>query len=232
MTQPAKHYEVHRASKPIVIDGKLDDKDWKKAQWTDDFVDIEGPDKKPNPRFKTRAKMLWDDNYLYIVAELEEPDVKAAFTQHDSPLFRENDFEVFVRPVESETGYFEFEMNALNTTMDLYFSRQGARADSAWDIEGLKTAVAVQGTLNKSDDTGKGWTLEIAYPWRIVPLADATDGDEQLKVGTEWRFSTCFCVEWKAGHAGGSTDNWSWSPQGVVNMHVPDPWGNVLFVKK
>ena len=87
MSQPAKHYEVHRASKPIVIDGKLDDKDWKKAPWTDDFVDIEGPDKKPNPRFKTHAKMLWDDNYLYIAAELEEPDVKAALTQHDALSF-------------------------------------------------------------------------------------------------------------------------------------------------
>jgi hypothetical protein len=227
VSQPAKHYEVHRASKPIVIDGKLDDKGWKKAPWTDDFVDIEGPDKKPNPRFKTHAKMLWDDNYLYIAAELEEPDVKAALTQHDAPLFHENDFEVFVRPVESETGYFEFEMNALNTTMDLYFSRQGARSDSAWDIEGLKTAVAVQGTLNNSDDTDKGWTLEIAYPWRsfLSRMPTVT----QPKVGTEWRFNM-LRVEWKAGQP--REDNWSWSPQGVVNMHVPDRWGYVLFVKK
>ena len=62
---------------------KLDEGDWKKAPWTTDFVDIEG-DAKPTPRFHTRAKMLWDDNYLYIGAELEEPDVKATLTKHDS----------------------------------------------------------------------------------------------------------------------------------------------------
>ena len=25
-------------------------------------------------------------------------------------------------------------------------------------------------------------------------------------------------------------DNWVWSPQGVVNMHIPDRWGKVSFV--
>jgi hypothetical protein len=26
-------------------------------------------------------------------------------------------------------------------------------------------------------------------------------------------------------------DNWVWSPQGVVDMHVPEHWGHVQFVK-
>ena len=25
-------------------------------------------------------------------------------------------------------------------------------------------------------------------------------------------------------------DNWVWSPQGVINMHVPERWGYVTFV--
>ncbi len=94
-------YEVHRAAKAIKVDGKLDDKAWKKAEWTEDFVDIEGPIK-PNPRFKTHAKLLWDDQYLYIAAELEEPDVKASITQHDAVIFHDNDFEVFIKPLANE----------------------------------------------------------------------------------------------------------------------------------
>src|SRR4051812_35513155 len=64
-----KGYVCYRAPSPITIDGKLSDEAWKATPWTDAFVDIEG-DKKPRPRYRTRVKMLWDDNYLYIAAEV------------------------------------------------------------------------------------------------------------------------------------------------------------------
>ena len=63
----------------------------------DDFQDIEG-DKKPRPRFRTRAKMLWDDQFFYVAAELEEPHVWATLTKHDSVIFHDNDFEIFIDP--------------------------------------------------------------------------------------------------------------------------------------
>src|SRR5438045_3094494 len=44
----------------ISVDGKLDDSAWALAPWTSDFADIIGPSK-PAPRFRTRAKMLWDE---------------------------------------------------------------------------------------------------------------------------------------------------------------------------
>ena len=69
-----------RGETPIKIDGKLDDPAWQAAPWTDDFVDIEG-DRRLPPRFRTRAKMLWDDQYFYIGAELEEPHVQGTLHQ-------------------------------------------------------------------------------------------------------------------------------------------------------
>lgn len=92
-----KRYDCPRAASPIRIDGKLDDAAWQSAPWTDFFVDIEG-DAKPAPRFRTRAKMLWDVENFYIAAELEEPHVWATLTRHDSVIFRDNDFEVFLNP--------------------------------------------------------------------------------------------------------------------------------------
>src|SRR6202453_3662872 len=64
-------YVCYRTDKPIKITGKLDDPAWAAAPWSEAFVDIEG-DGKPKPRFRTRMKMLWDDQYLYIAAEIEE----------------------------------------------------------------------------------------------------------------------------------------------------------------
>jgi len=220
-----KVYEAHRTAKAIVVNGKLDDAAWKKAAWTEDFVDIEG-DIRPKPRFRTRAKMLWDDHYLYIAAELEEPEVKATLTKHDSVIFHDNDFEMFLKPLASEEGYFEFEMNALNTGWDLYLNkpyRYGGKADNSWEMEGLKTAVDVQGTLNNPDDKDKGWTVEIAIPWTAFASRQAVP--KPVK-GTEWRIDFSR-VEWKAGQK--NEDNWVWSPQGVVNMHVPERWGYLRF---
>src|SRR5580704_10678817 len=225
-TQPApKSYDCFHTATPIKIDGKLDDPSWKKADWTTDFVDIEGA-AKPQPRFRTRVKMLWDDQYLYIAAELQEPDVKATLTQHDSVIFHDNDFEVFIKPLPDTESYYEFEMNALNTGWDLFLDKpynENGKADNSWDISGLKTAVAIQGTLNKSTDTDRGWTLEIAYP------LTAFQSRQQVPLpvpGTVWRINFSR-VEWKAGQP--REDNWVWSPQGVINMHVPEQWGYLHF---
>ncbi|MEI9972924.1 MAG: carbohydrate-binding family 9-like protein [Ignavibacteriota bacterium] len=95
--QTPLHYTCHRTSTPINIDGNLDDPAWQSAPWTEDFVDIQGAGQ-PKPRYRTRAKMLWDDRYFYIAAELEEPHVWATLTAHDSVIFHENDFEVFSIP--------------------------------------------------------------------------------------------------------------------------------------
>ena len=75
-------YICYHTTQPVQVDGKLDVPCWQDAPWTAYFVDIEG-DLKPRPRFKTRAKMLWDDDYLYVAADMEEPDVWATLTQRD-----------------------------------------------------------------------------------------------------------------------------------------------------
>src|ERR1017187_583847 len=113
-----RSYLCHKTNSPIVLDGHLDKAPWKEAKWTEEFVDIEG-DIRPKPRFRTRAKMLWNDEYLFIGAELEEPHVWANQTMHDSVIFQDNDFEVFIDPNGDNHLYGEFEMNALNTTWDL-----------------------------------------------------------------------------------------------------------------
>jgi hypothetical protein len=228
--QPSS-YTCRRAVTPIKIDGRLGDPAWRRAPWTALFVDIEGA-VKPRPRFRTRAKMLWDRAYLYIAAELEEPDVWATLTEHDSVIFHDNDFEVFLDPQGNGLNYFEFEINALNTGWDLKLDKpykDGGHADNGWEIPGLKTAVNVRGTLNHPGDRDRGWSVEIAMPWAAFGRAAPQDGDQ-------WRVNFSR-VEWKHRVLDGryrvipgtKEDNWVWSPQGVVNMHVPEHWGRVRF---
>jgi hypothetical protein len=234
--QLPKRYDCVRAAKPPVIDGKLDDEAWLRAEWTSYFVDIEG-DQRPNPRFRTRAKMLWDDQYFYFAADMEEPHVSATLTKHDSVIFHDNDFEVFIDPSGTGMGYFEFEINALNTGWDLFLDKPyklKGRADNSWDIPGLKTAVHIRGTLNDPSDTDDGWSVEIAIPWSAMAVRSKVRMPPA--VGDVWRVNFSR-VEWRydvldgkyVKRPGLKEDNWVWSPQGLINMHVPEHWGFVTF---
>ena len=235
--EPPRQYACTRADVPVVIDGKMDEPAWSRAEWTDWFIDIEG-DAKPRPRFGTRAKMLWDDQYFYIAADLEEPHVWATLTRHDSVIFHDNDFEVFIDPDGDTLEYYEFEINALNTGWDLFLPkpyRHGGKARNEWEIPGLKTAVHIRGTLNDPRDRDDGWSVEMAFPWKV--LGEYAHKPAPPRPGDEWRVNFSR-VEWRHDVIDGryqkvrglKEDNWVWSPQGVINMHVPEKWGVVRFV--
>jgi len=231
-----RHYVCRRTSQPIKVDGKLDELAWQNAPWTENFVDIEGVNQ-VTPRYRTRAKMLWDDDYLYIAAELEEPNVWATLTKHDSVIFNDPDFEVFINPDGNSHNYYEFEMNALNTGWDLRLEKpykDGGSPIDSWDIPGLKTAVQVRGTINHPGDTDEGWTIEIAFPWKA--LKEFAEVAAPPNAGDTWRIDFSR-VEWdvtvKDGkyvkEPGKRENNWVWSPQGVIDMHRPEQWGYVQF---
>jgi Carbohydrate family 9 binding domain-like len=234
-----KTYDCPKARQSIYIDGKLDDQGWRSAPWTDYFVDIEGP-ARPAPRFRTRVKMLWDEEYFYIAAEMEEPHVWATLTEHDSVIFHDNDFEVFIDPNGDTLEYYEFEINALNTGWDLFLYkpyRHGGKAQNSWDIPEIRTAVHIDGTLNQPNDIDRGWPVEIAFPWKA--LAEYAHKPAPPNPGDVWRVNFSR-VEWQVDIVGGKyvkkpgtkEDNWVWSPQGVVDMHVPEKWGRVRFVTR
>lgn len=235
-------YVCYRTAVPMDVDGKLDEVSWGNAPWTAYFVDIEG-ELKPKPRFKTRAKMLWDDDYFYVAAEMEEPDVWATLVQRDAVIFHDNDFEVFIDPDGDTHEYYEFEMNAFNTVWDLFLVkpyRDGGPAIVAWDIAGLKTAVDVQGTLNQPGNVDRGWSVEVAFPWHV--LRECAHRPTPPKDGDQWRVNFSR-VEYYVdvvdkGYQKRKNpetqqdlpeDNWVWSPQGLVNMHYPEMWGYVQF---
>jgi len=240
-----RNYICYQTNETIKIDGKITESAWRKAEWTQDFVDIEGH-LKPKPKFRTRVKMLWDKKYIYFAAELEEPHVWATLMQRDTVIFYDNDFEVFIDPDGDTHQYYEFEMNAFSTEWDLFLVkpyRDGGPAMNAWDIQGLETAVFVDGTLNDPGDKDKGWTLEIAMPWAV--LKECAHKDTPPKSGDLWRvgFSR---VEWQVEVKNGKyhkfinqktgkpfpENNWVWSPQGLVNMHYPEMWGFIQFSDK
>ena len=233
---PPKQYTCTTALAPLTIDGKLNDPAWASAKWTPFFVDIAGTSR-PTPRFRTRIKMLHDDTYFYIGAWMDEPDVWATLTEHDSIIFHDNDFEVFLDPDGDRAQYMEIEINALNTEWDLRLVKtylDGGPPIDAWEIPGLKKAVWIDGTLNDPSDTDHGWSVELAIPW--TDLREFAGMPCPPRPGDTWRVNFSR-VEWQT-HVENNQyvkipdtpeDNWVWTPQHTINMHLPEHWGRVTF---
>ncbi|MGI9173965.1 MAG: carbohydrate-binding family 9-like protein [Rhodothermales bacterium] len=237
-----RRYVCYRTKAPITMDGRLEEAAWDAVPWTDTFVDIEG-EARPEPRFQTRAKMLWDDDYFYVAVAMEEPDVWGTLTRRDTIIFYDNDFEIFIDPDGDTHAYYEFEVNALGTVWDLMLLqpyRDGGPPIDAWDIAGLDVGVAVDGTLNQPGDRDSSWSVEVVLPWRVLR---ETAPDRRLpEAGEQWRVNFSR-VQWHTDVVDGRyvkrvsaetgkalpEDNWVWSPQGVINMHVPERWGYVQF---
>jgi len=241
-TWRTRGYECRQCTTPPVIDGLLDDAAWQQADWTEDFVDIEG-NIKPVPRFRTRAKMSWDEDYFYVAAEMEEPHLWAELTEHDAVIYHENDFELFLDPDGDTHNYYELEINAINTVWDLLLTRpyrDGGHAVDSWEIPGLKTAVHLDGTLNDPRDVDRGWNVEMALPWSVLEECARHSGPPSS--GESWRVNFSR-VQWRLRIENGAyvkevdpktgkslpENNWVWSPQGLVAMHYPEMWGCVRF---
>ena len=175
------------------------------------------------------------------MAKLDEPHVWADITEQDAIIFYNNDFEVFIDPDGDTFNYYELEINALNTVWDLFITkpyREKNEALNDWTLTGLKSAVKVDGTLNNPTDKDKGWTLELAIPWKAYKTSYF---ENNVPVNNFWRVNFSR-VNWDFQVEDGAYQrkkdvkgdflheyNWVWSPQGVINMHEPEKWGYVYF---
>ncbi len=230
-------YMCQKISHTITIDGEINPSEWNKASWSDQFIDIRGKEHPKQPIYSTRMKMLWDDENIYIAAELEEPHLWATLTKRDSRIYFDNDFEVFIDPNGDTHNYYEFEINAYGTEWDLMLTkpyRFGGTFIDGYTMIGLETAVKLYGTINNPSDTDSKWCVEMKIPIKAII-------NGELKVGQQWRFNFSR-VQWlqitktdnqykklKGKEGFGSEENWVWAPTGIVDIHRPEFWGFVQF---
>lgn len=237
-----KNYVINKTSETIQMDGLANETSWQNAKFTDSFIDIEG---EKIPKFDTKVKMLWDDNFLYVYGLLEEIHIWADIKKRDEIIYFNNDFEVFIDPSGTGTAYGEIELNALNTVWDLLLTkpyRVGAKAVFNWNLNNLQTAVHRNGTLNNPKDEDKYWSVEMAIP--LEALLELRGRPKQgIQEGDQWRMNFSR-VEWDFDLIDGMYKrkkendkylpeyNWVWSPQKVINMHEPEKWGYIQFTNE
>lgn len=195
---PPNAFECRWTDSPITLDGVADDAAWKNAETIDAFHLPWLGDKARMSRTKTTAKLLWDREYLYFFAEMEDSDLFADVKEHDGTLWDNDVFELFFRPDAEKTGYYEFQVNAAGAHFDAFYPKYDVGKIAEWYKKGvfnMQSKVKLNGTLNKRDDVDKGWSVEGRIPWK-----DFMRTGGRPVVGEKWKMNLCrydYHKDWK-----------------------------------
>lgn len=224
-----KRYVARKTAKPIKVDGKLDDPAWKTAPSTGLFVDTMSG---APSAVQTEAKILWDDENLYLAFDNKDSDVWAQLTNRDDKLWTQEAVEVMIDADGNGKTYVEFQVAPNGNVFDTYLPEYRKYEDAVdpkrkpydWNSK-IKAKVVVDGTLNERDDTDKGWVAEIAIPLGDVKGLGPAGAKVPPALGDVWRLNMyrLDVPKDKNGVAAG------WSPPMVGDFHALDKFGEVLF---
>lgn len=220
--QPVPTYLCHRSVWEIAIDGQAGEEAWEDAEATQPFSLWNG---EPAAN-STQARLLWDARNLYLAVECSDPEIQGTMSERDESLWEENEVvELFADANGDGRCYLEFEINPLNTVLDLIIPEAGSGGSlvgkKCWDAKGMQTAVVpVRGTTPDVGDVG--WSVEMA-----IPLEDFLDAPNcPPREGDEWRVNL-----YRVDQSGGEVEFQAWSPTNTEkpSFHVPERFGILRF---
>lgn len=211
-------YVVHRASGPITVDGVLLEPAWDKASVAGPFVrSLDGK----GATAATEARLLWDDETLYVAFQAEDANVSGRFSKDDEPLYTSNVVEIFLNPSRDSSRYDEIEVAPTNALFDASFNggpRKGM--DVSWSSH-ARHAVHVDGTLNDARDVDRGWTVELAIPFSALTGMDKP----RPQKGDRWKFNL-YRLRQGPGQPG---EGQAYSPPLRGDFHALDRFATLRF---
>lgn len=214
-------YTIYRAGSPISVDGRLDEPAWVGAPDVGAFV---FPWYEKGKKEQTIAKMLWDDENLYVAYICEDSRIWAEHNARDSAVYEDDCVEVFVAPdPDRPASYFNIEMNVLGIFLD-QFHPDGPKAPvpGEWNGVGIEISTSIVGTLNDDRDEDQYWILEAAIPFinfsGVAKQAPPAPGDL-------WNLN----LNRLGGNTNSQFSQWSASRTDHPQFHAPGDFGQVMY---
>jgi hypothetical protein len=228
---PAVDVEKLETGTKINVDGKLDEPAWATAAVLGPFIDVSNGKEAPGSPVHGSAKLLWNDTNLYVAFEVQDANITGGFPKgaKDPHLWTKDTVEMMIDPDGDgdNADYYEIQIGPQNLVFDSQYDQynepktepDGPFGHEDWSSK-LKSAVVLDGTIDKPEDTDKGYTVEAAIPWKSFAKAKKTPP----ALGDTWRMN--FYAMQDNGGVG-------WSPLlGQGNFHKAARFGKVRFTAK
>lgn len=209
-----------RARGGVTIDGKLEEDAWKRALETGAFVDtLSGGEAK----VAAEAKLLWDDEALYVAFDVRDPLLRSRFEDADDHLWTEDAVELMIDPGADGRNYFEIQVSPTGVVFDTrYDARRQPRPYGHLDwTSGIEARTALSGRPN-DDDADEGWLAELRIPWAAFAEGDPPAGVPEP--GDVWGINLYVMDARERGQLAAG-----WSAPKVGDFHVPERFVRVRF---
>ena len=161
-----KSFEIRRTSSPPVIDGNLDDAVWKDAALVDDFHQTSPTNGAP-PTERTIVRVTYDDEYLYIAANLQDSEpaaIQAKQLIQGKMFYSDDRFWVTIDSFNNKRNDYFFQVNANG------IRRDALRENNARFIEEWAAIWHAESQVHET-----GWATEIAIPFKSISFAPESD---------------------------------------------------------
>jgi len=170
--------EAQRATGAIILDGRLDEADWRGAPVASGFRVVEPQQGAPAP-LDTEVRILFDDEYLYVGAYLHDPEgiqgPRVRGLTRDFSWFANDAFGITLDPFGDARIGMAFQVNAAGVQRDqLIFD--GTAYQLEWD--GVWQAAVA--------DAEGGWSVEMAIPWRTLRYSADGGAVEGFRASSTW----------------------------------------------
>ena len=196
-TQP-----VPQVAQPPIIDGNLSEIVWQTAAHLSPFQNADGTEAPSN---STETFLMWDAENFYVGVKASLSDALLPYisqTQQDSPIWEDECIEILIDPNSKTDVYYHLVINPISAYFDQQVNTPGEpsfqfaphdvqvtldrktmqttfNADSAWDSH-AKIATQINDSF---------WSLEVAFPRKILESAPETDPASPLSFGNRWLFN-------------------------------------------
>ena len=218
-------YKVHRLTGSMSIDGK-----WDKPQWQNiDPIEIKNHmGEKPEYQPVTKAKVLYDDEHIYVIFRVEDQYVRAVAEEYHGPVWKDSCVEFFFAPgQEPSLGYLNLETNCGGTAL-LHYQKlpgQNIREIDIADMSQIEIAHSLPKIVNPEITESIVWTLEYRLPLAIIRKYCEVTTPEP---GVTWRANFYKCAE-SNSHPHWLT--WSFVDHPEPSFHQPAFFGTLEFTQ-
>ena len=213
-------YFIARSNTSFIVDAN-----WEKPQWKQvkpvEILNHMGE----RPLFSpyTEAKMMYDEEHLYIIFRVHDKYVRSVIRQFNGPVYEDSAVEFFFSPDNKCPGeYFDLEINCGGTPLICYVPNK--KEFTGDDIKKISIAHSMPNVVDPEIKKEVIWTIECKIPFQLLEKFTAMSRPNR---GDCWRANF-----FKTASKGSNPHYMTWAviKSSKPNFHLPEFFGKLKFL--